>query len=53
MERPIINERGGILNNLNFDNDEEFGFKVTAYNLVKHYCEGEFYFTFGLYGQTI
>jgi len=29
----ITEENGGILNNLNFDNDEEFGLSVSAYNI--------------------
>ena len=46
----IINEeRGGILNNLNFDNDEEFGLKVTAYNLALNTTARAGTTTFSLY----
>ena len=49
----IINEeRGGILNNLNFDNDEEFGLKVSAYNLALDTTNRAGTTTFSLYDSN-
>ena len=49
----IINEeRGGILNNLNFDNDEEFGLRVSAYNLALDTTNRAGTTTFSLYDSN-
>lgn len=49
----IINEeRGGILNNLNFDNDDEFGLKVSAYNILLNTSNRGATTTFGLYDSN-
>jgi len=46
----IINEeRGGIENNLNFDNDKEFGLRVTAYNISLNTANRGGTTTFSLY----
>jgi len=49
----IINEeRGGMLNNLNFDNDEEFGLKVSAYNILLNTTNRGSTTTFSLYDSN-
>lgn len=49
----IINEeRGGMVNNLNFDNDKDFGLQVSAYNVLLNTSARGATTTFGLYDSN-